>query len=126
VSDVLLATCSYRAYVPAMGVPVITSLGVPRGFPPAERLGSLMPYWIFGNDAYDADPEAARKAYRHRLHQRSAHILDRLAELSEKYPDQLLVLLCWEADVTACHRGWAAQWLHDRHGIDVPEITAEG
>lgn len=124
-TPLLLATASYHVWHPSLGLPVITSIGAPRGFPPAERIGSLMPFGIFGNAKYDGDEQAARRAYRRRLHQRSDHIMERLADLGDKYPDVPLLLLCWEWRREDCHRGWLAEWLHDRHGLDVPEVTVD-
>lgn len=42
--------------------------------------------------------------------------------LAREHGGQRLVLLCFEADVSECHRGQFARWWQERTGQEVPEL----
>ena len=115
-----LMTASWFAKLPAAGVPVGVSRGVPRGKTGYHRLRELEPGPWFKS----ASPEQYLTRYQ--------KILDGLDPSAIR--DQLLsygempIMLCWEAahDCHAgskwCHRHLAAQWLEDQLGIEVHEV----
>jgi len=82
---------------------------------------SVMPYGCLGID----DPADFRRAYRHRLHQRTPKILAELAELRADYDGERIVLLCFE-DVRKpdqwCHRQLLSEWLTEHLGESIPEL----
>lgn len=125
-----LATCSYRAFRPAMGVPVRTSIGGYRarlaGDVPQEYVKALTPFGVFG--VY-GDPAAPRweAAYRDRLERNAEGLAADLDRLTAAHPGRALVLLCFEdvhgATRNVCHRTMAARWLAEVWGLDVPELS---
>jgi hypothetical protein len=116
-----LATCSYRDFDPAMGVPVQISIGRPK-FPLrydlTEQVRSLMPWGLLGADDFVC-------RYRERLEQIEPGVLTgTFASISERHGGARLVALCFE-DVHAgqfCHRRVFAAWWHERTGQPVPEV----
>jgi hypothetical protein len=125
-----LATCSYRAFAPQMGVPVATSVGKPRKWRkgPLEICNPLAPYGIHGNPKFrGASDEEWERADLKRLDVQQAKIEPALDELSTKYAGHPLVLLCYEDvhKVDACHRRWAAGWFARRYGLTVPEVSPD-
>lgn len=123
----LLATCSYRALHPDMGVPVGTSIGTNKRFPGLPQAEALKPYGVFRRlDHLPLDQRIA--AYHDRLDRRERQVRDNLDELVAHYGhDQRFVLLCWchlpDADTgpRGCHRRWAAEWFASRWDLTVPE-----
>lgn len=117
-----LATARYGAWAPWMGVPVATSIGQPKWMPGIEQLQSAKPFQIFRK--YETEFEF-RVAYEARLEEHQAKLRNELVNLSARYPEQRLVLLCWE-DLSKpnewCHRRMLADWL-ERHDLPVPELT---
>lgn len=125
-SDYLIATCSFTAYRPEMGLPVRTSTGNARFFKyrPLANLPEAAPFGIFGNDAYMGKPDAFRDAYLRRLDDNAEAITATLKVLAEEsgLPP---VLLCFEnlSDPSKhCHRTWLAGWLEQHSGLVVPEL----
>ncbi len=113
-----LATSSYRAWNPSMGVPVRASLGVPRWFQaPVVDLPSVWPFGLF---KAGLEPEEFTRRYRHRLHRQQHRVLRELADLREAYGD--LCLLCHEPAGAFCHRQVLAAWLEEKLGEPVEEI----
>lgn len=116
-----LATCSYNAWRPWMGVPCQTSIGAPKWWtgPTLQDVRSAAPWGLFDV----ADPAEFTKRYRHRLHRYAPRIVGQLEELRACYPAETLVLMCFERSRTDCHRGDLALWLEQRLGVEVPELT---
>lgn len=121
-----LFTGRYRTFRPEFGVPVRITVGAPRNFRHSyDQALALAPYELMrppykGIDDIDIET----RVYRARLATHEDDILAQLEELAAKYSGQAAVLLCYE-DVLggqACHRRWAAEWLGERFGWDVPEI----
>ncbi len=125
-TDYLIATCSYSAFRPEMGLPVQTSTGNARFFKhgPLAKLPEAAPFGIFGNDAYMGKPEAFKAAYLRRLDDNAEIITAKLQIIAEEFglPP---VLLCFEdlskAD-KSCHRTWLGEWLESHSGLVVPEL----
>jgi hypothetical protein len=124
-----LGTCSYARFQPEMGVPIRTSVGAhPKFRRGVVFLGAFAPFGVFG--AMKDEPMAVQhQAYiDRRLIPGRERIELRLDELTDEHPGERLVLLCWcvgsDWYVKDCHRRWAAAWLHDEYGIEVPEIGA--
>jgi Protein of unknown function, DUF488 len=112
-------TASYRAWTPNLGVPVRTSLGVPRWFQaPLLELPSTFPFGLFGKDL---DEATFTRKYRARLWRQRPRVLRELAELREGYGD--VCLLCFEPAGTFCHRVVLAGWLAEQLGEEVVEST---
>jgi Protein of unknown function, DUF488 len=102
-----------------MGAPVRTSVGVPRFLSaPLIEWPGVYPFGLF--NAGLEEPEFTRR-YRARLDRRGSRVLAELAELREGYGD--LVLLCFEAPGTFCHRLVLAEWLGEHLGEPVEEVT---
>lgn len=122
-----LATCSYKGFKPEMGVPVRITVGAYRWWqgPKLLYVAELAPWGIFGKPEFNGHPEAFEKAYRERLDTNREVIEAKLTALSDEGHVRL-VLLCYE-DVYQpglyCHRTWAANWLHETFGVDVPEVS---
>lgn len=131
-----LATCSYRALRPEMGVGVSTSVGKPRGWqgnrakgiPGRPAINAIAPFGIFGHKpAYD---EATfRRLYEERLNEKGEQIDTAIARFAAEFPGGTLVLLCWctISDLDGyCHRRMFARWAEARYGIEVPELDIAG
>jgi len=119
-----LATCSWRKFHPAMGVPVRITLGKPpRWFAhPHEEIRQLAPPRKVLRIA-DSDWEEFRRKYRHHLYRMTPERLQRIFdEISEKHGGRRLVLLCFEGRVEDCHRGEFASWWQRQTGEQVPEL----
>ena len=117
-----LATCSWRAYRPEMGTAVRITLGKPPGWFRYEweeiRLLAPPPRVFRLED--DREFEAA---YEQHLNAVGVHRLRRVFErLAEKHGGRPLVLLCFEASPSQCHRGQFARWWWERTGQEVPEL----
>jgi Protein of unknown function, DUF488 len=125
-----LATCSWRAYRPEMGVPVRITLGRPprwfqlryeRSYEEVRLLAP--PPRVFRIE----DWQEFRKAYRHHLYRVTVPRMRRaFEEIGERHPAKTLVLLCFEADPADCHRGLWAAWWHEQTGEHVPELVPDG
>jgi hypothetical protein len=125
-ANIELATASYRAFIPAMGVPVATSLGRPR-FPIhyglTEELGALKPWGLMSPDL-PADEFDTR--YRARLDRVGVDKLRRtFYAISNRHSGARLVLLCFENVLAGqgCHRRVWAEWWTERTGQVVPELS---
>ena len=117
-----IATCSYAGFREEYGVPIRTSVGPHPAYRDVEHIGALTPYGIFGVMA-DQPVAEQRAAYWSRLHRFAASIDRRLDQLTDQHA-VTLVLLCWCRDSRTCHRGWAADWFAEHHGLTVPELTS--
>jgi hypothetical protein len=116
-------TGRFQTFEPAMGVPVRSTVGVPRFWKHGEmdHARDATPYGIFGSAL---DDEAAWLAYLERLDRRSGQLVGFLADVARRHPGQPVVVLCFE-DVHAgqvCHRRWMAEWFVERFGLTVPEV----
>jgi hypothetical protein len=118
-----LYTCSYRAYQPAMGQAVVTSLGLPKWRAEAQQwpvCHLLTPRYSY----LKAEPAVFEAEYRAQLERfgvcKIARTLERIAR---EHDAAALILLCHEADWGSCHRQqWAAWWL-ETTGELAQEIT---
>jgi hypothetical protein len=121
IHDVKIATCSIRAFKNEYGVPLRTTVGLIRNIA-CESGSKLAPYGLLKI----ADPDEFAARYIARLDGLADAIEAQLLGVAEKYPGQTIVCLCFE-DVRKdlCHREFAAQWLHERWGIDVRELSCE-
>ena len=127
-----LATCSYRAFHPGMGVPVRTSVGAYRaklaGDVPQEYVKVLTPFGLIGNAKYkNATDQEWEEGYRDRLAKNTRELVSELDRLTVAHPGRTLVFLCFE-DVHAktrnvCHRSMAARWLTEMYGLSIPELS---
>jgi hypothetical protein len=127
----MIATCSYRAFEPSMGLAVSISLGRPHWPLPyriAAEVSELKPWGLL-----DAPDWAER--YLARLDEigpdRISRRLESLCAQTASVPTvgniadvgrERLVLLCFEKSPAGCHRSLAARWLSENLGIDVPEL----
>jgi hypothetical protein len=122
-----VVTSSYLDYHPDLGVPIGTSIGRHPDYATAPEIHSLKPWGVF-RVLDDAPLDERITAYRHQLHRRRREVERALDDLTATYPDLPLVLLCWctraDADANECHRRWAAAWLSDVYGVDVPEARS--
>lgn len=120
------ATCSWRGFRPEMGVPVRITLGKPPRWFRHEyeevRLLALPPR-VFRLDDWDE----FRRKYRHHLHRTTVPRMRRaFGEIAERHPGRPLVLLCFEADPSDCHRGLWSEWWTQQTGEHVPELRTHG
>jgi hypothetical protein len=107
----LIHTSSFRAFRPEFGLPVVTSLGLPKWLPEAQDWPRC---WLITPTAQlfrEPDPDAFAAGYRARLERfgvpRIARTLERIAA---DHDAGTLVLLCHEADWEQCHRLSFATW----------------
>jgi hypothetical protein len=122
VTEWRLATASYSAWRPWMGVPVGTSIGSPKWWTgPTIQDGRSMAPWGRLFDIEDA--AEFRTAYRARLHRRQYVIFRQLDELADAYPGVPLILMCFERRPEDCHRSVLAGWLDEMLDVYVPEVT---
>ena len=91
----------------------------PKGRPVDMRIAELNPTGFMLSKS--CDEETYRAGY--------AKILQRaeetgvLVRLIERAKSQDIVLLCWEHDDHNCHRRMIADWLREKHGMDVRECS---
>jgi hypothetical protein len=125
-TELNLATCSYKAFRPEMGVPVRSSCGANRYFRwPIENGSATAPWSIFRHEDRYPTEAVQRDRYLRQLDETADKIRAQLGEIQAKYPGQTLVLLCYE-DVhagKACHRRWFADWIAERFQVEIPEIS---
>jgi Protein of unknown function, DUF488 len=105
-----------------MGVAVRITLGrPPRWFTyPHEEICALAPPYRVSRIE---DASEFRRKYRHHLYRVTA---DRLRiifeEISERHGGKRLVLLCFEANPSTCHRSMFAEWWEQQTGQHVEEL----
>ncbi|MFC4060210.1 hypothetical protein ACFOWE_18045 [Planomonospora corallina] len=123
-----LATCTYQEFLPPMGHPVRTTVGMPRfqlAYSLAGHATRITPKpWFLGKplDAYTL-------LYRRHLEESGVDaIAAELAEIATRHEaGRPLVLLCFDRLTTAdawCHRSMFATWWQEKTGQDVPELGA--
>ena len=122
-----------------MGLKVVTSyFAAPalRRRPDLVRVGIVLakPWWWVGElpNVEELAPaphtlglkgEEFERAYRRKLERVGVEtIRARLAQVSEEHGGRELVLLCYEKDREACHRGIFAAWWHERTGDLLAEL----
>jgi hypothetical protein len=120
-----LATSSYssRDLIIASGLmPVGISIGEPK-FPLAYEcvyMRRLAPWGL--REIVDNDEFAER--YRARLEGLGiVAVAKRFAEISAEHSDRGLLLLCFEAPGSFCHRRVLAEWWEEQTGEHVPELA---
>lgn len=116
-----LGTANFPGFKDWMGVPIGTAVGRAKWMPGIDQIEELKPFGLIrGFTQFEF-----RLKYMERLDRNEDKIHARLVTLSQKYPGQRLVLLCWE-DLRRgdkwCHRELVAEWLEAR-GISCPEMT---
>lgn len=123
--DLGLATCSYTAFTEDMGTPVRTSVDAP-WWPLKYDLEHKCPLVYPGELRRIGDPDEFTPLYRAVLDEHAGEIAEELAAIAGttgKRP----VLLCfenlWKGDGTWCHRRTLAEWLEERTGLVVPELS---
>lgn len=119
-----LHTASYRAWTPGLGQPVVTSLTRPKWLPEAQGwpvCWLIAPTW----KQFHMDPAEFERSYLERLERKGAAKIARvLHAIARETGADRLVLLCWEADWSRCHRRlWASWWLSTT-GELVEELAA--
>jgi len=105
-------------------VPLGCSVGVPRSLPWARslRASEITPYGLVGERATELKPDEWEARYLARLERHGVErIRARFTDVFETYGRRPLVLLCWEAQPTDCHRGMFARWWQEQTGQHVPE-----
>jgi uncharacterized protein YeaO (DUF488 family) len=113
----ILTGSHFREY-PGM-VRVSVSRRDPKGRPVDMRIAELNPTGFMVSK--NCDEETYRAGY--------AKILQRAEEagvfvrLIEQAKTQDIILLCWEHDDHNCHRRLIADWLREKHGMDVRECS---
>jgi len=117
-----LATCSWRGFGPEMGVAVRITLGrPPRWFRhPHEEIRLLAPPPAVFRLRDDVAFEAAYGQHLEVVG--TERLMLRFWDLSAKHDGRRLGLLCFEADVAACHRGQFGMWWQQQTGREVPEL----
>ncbi len=123
-----IATCSYREFDPAMGIPVRTSLGVPRWTLPYPH--DFKKAWVWEITPRRDYLRASDAVYTERFYAQLEEagvdgIRKKFERISAAMGAGTLVLLCFE-DVRAkgwhsCHRRMFADWWKESTGEDVPE-----
>jgi hypothetical protein len=124
VCSTTLVTSRYQTWRPDDGVPIRTTVGAPKFWRGPDLVDGRItaPYGLLSEEL---PTDEARRRYRQRLDDRADCVVATLASIATRHPDQTLCLLCYE-DVHAgeeCHRRWLAEWLDDRYGIEVPEVS---
>jgi len=125
-----LFTCSYAAWKPAFGQPVVTSLTRPKWIADAKDWPAcflVSPRWRYRN----AEPDVFRTEYLAQLDRYSPQrIAKELEAIARQQEADTLCLMCFEADPEKCHRGLFASWLLERTGELaaelIPELTEAG
>ena len=120
-----LFTASYRAWQPALGCPVRSSLTAPRWITGASswpQLWPATPRWAY----FDAPADEFAERYMAQLDRHGAReIARRLAEIARSgfaEPADRLVLLCYESTADQCHRGLFADWWLTTTGEKIAEV----
>lgn len=122
-----LATCSYVAYKPEMGIAVRTSLFYPKFWrgPPLAYARLAAPKGAFDNPKVRHDQEAFKAVYLAHLDAHAGDLAAELASIARVNSGKRLVLLCFESlnqPGKWCHRTLLGQWLEEHTGLDVPEL----
>lgn len=104
-------------------VPVGISRGAPRWSLPYRyrTMRELAPSReVFGIE----DPGEFAEAYRTGLDEIGVErIVSGLSRIAEEEGGKPLILLCWERPGEFCHRRVLSGWLHERTGVEVPELV---
>jgi hypothetical protein len=122
---VIIRTCSYAAWRPEMGQPVRITLGLPRWpHPPGRERWPFLAEAAPAGWYFRSAPEKFARCYVAQLDRLAGDIETKLGWLAERYPGQALFACCFERRVSEgdCHRLLLSRWLHDRLGLDVPEL----
>lgn len=118
-----LYTSSYRAFQPAMGTPIVISLGLPKWRPESadwDRLWMLTPRGSY----FGADPDVFDKAYLDQLDRHGPQKVARaLHRIAAEHESDSLVMLCHEGLSMDCHRSTFAAWWLARVGEVVTEVN---
>jgi hypothetical protein len=121
-----LATCSYAAWRPGLGQPVVISLTVPKWLPEAKdwpRCWEITPRWSY----FRASEGAFEDSYLGQVEDYGPkRIARRLGQIARETGAETLALCCWEADRERCHRAlFAAHWLATTGELIQEVITEE-
>jgi hypothetical protein len=118
-----IATGRYQTWKPEHGVPVRITVGAPRFWGNRPQLADLRVAAPYGLLDPAIPTDECRRRYLERLDAKASQVETGLARIAGQHPGEQLVLCCFE-DVSrdACHRTWLAEWLHEKYGIEVPEL----
>lgn len=108
-----------------MGIPVRISCGAPKWWtePTLEYAKEVTPWGIWGKRAYE-EYELFELAYKAKLEKLRGGIVREIQGLCERNPDSRLVFLCYENIARQwCHRTIFSEWLEERTGLDIPELS---
>lgn len=118
-----IATASWFAYRPDMGLAVRASIGTPKQLAvmpdPLEYLHAATP-----RHAYFRAPDAEfDRAFLAQLNEYGVEgITERIERMLRKHGAETAVLLCFEEDAQNCHRGMFAKWWEEQTGEKVPDL----
>lgn len=118
---VTIATASWFAYRPDMGLAIRASLGMPKkGFAhPLEELRVATPHPSY----FRASDEEFERRFLEQLNRAGVVTIRRkLQEFADSHGATTVVLLCFERDRADCHRGMFAQWWEDQTGERIEEL----
>ena len=121
-----LVTASYAAWRREFGAPVVASLALPKTVPEAAswpRCWALTPRWAY----FRADEQVFEQAYLAQLERYGVGNirgqLERIAAAGFAEPQETLVVLCFESDPFACHRGIWRCWWHEHVGEWADDVS---
>lgn len=126
-----LATCSYKAFRPEMGLPIRASLGGPRWWktpiPKEQVMLEIAPHRSY----FQAPEEEFHRRFLQQLDRHGVEYLvsrfNHIGDLAPSFPEGgRLVILCFETlttwDSIECHRGMFRQWWSRRTGQILTEL----
>lgn len=123
-----IATCSYKEFLPSMGVPTQASLGKPRWWKKGTLPEDAFVWEITPRRDY---LQASDAVYTQRyLAQLDGYGVERIearfAEITALIGAEPLVLLCFEdlraKGMDSCHRTLFAKWWLEKTGRQIPEL----
>jgi hypothetical protein len=107
-----------------MGVPVVTSLGLPRWRAESQQWARC---WLLTPTPtlfHTSDEDEFARGYLERLNRFGPQKIARTLEhIAREHQAQRLVLLCHEVNPATCHRGLFAAWLLEQTGELAPDLT---
>lgn len=119
-----LFTAAYPKFNPDAGVPVRTSNGTPKfalRYPLTEVAPLVIPQWaLVRSPMSDAEFDVAYMADLDQIGVEAFR--GQFEKIAARAGDGRLVLLCFEASRSKCHRGAFARWWEERTGEVVREL----
>lgn len=105
-----------------MGLPLVTSRGLPRWRPEAATWPWLWSITPTGAEFALTGAEFTALYTERLTRYGTARIARSLERIAREHDTDRIVLLCHESDVTRCHRGSLAAWWLTTTGEDIAEI----